>query len=308
VAIRVGYYQDEALVTLLANTRNIPHREPLMLRGYYLRNYIMRDIVRKFLSTEQGSFPKKQIVNLGAGFDTLYFWIKKQNLFSPDMLYFELDFMDVLKHKVESLSNHPTLLAQIGSPDEIVLDLNSGSLRSANYNIIPGDLRYWDDLVSKMRECNFDPSVPTLYLSECVLIYMQAEFSQSIISWIAENSDVALFACYEQIKPNDAFGKMMIENLDRRGCSLQGLRAFPTEQSQINRFLSVGWTKAECYNMNILYQQYLPAEERRRVERLQMLDEIEEWFLINDHYCIAWSMVNKQTNPEWDKLVFLNPR
>jgi hypothetical protein len=43
---------------------------------------------------------------------------------------------------------------------------------------------------------------------------MQAEHSQAIIRWIAENSDVALFACYEQIKPNDQFGKMMIENLD----------------------------------------------------------------------------------------------
>ena len=43
---------------------------------------------------------------------------------------------------------------------------------------------------------------------------MEAEHSQAIISWIQKEFETALFCCYEQIKPNDPFGKMMIQNLE----------------------------------------------------------------------------------------------
>lgn len=27
----------------------------------------------------------------------------------------------------------------------------------------------------------------------------------------------------------------------------------------------------------------------KRVEKLELFDEVEEWKLINDHYCIGWA-------------------
>ena len=33
-----------------------------------------------------------------------------------------------------------------------------------------------------------------------------------------------------------------------------------------------------------------------RIERIQMLDELEEWILINQHYCISWASYNSGPN------------
>jgi tRNA wybutosine-synthesizing protein 4 len=55
--------------------------------------------------------------------------------------------------------------------------------------------------------------VPTLFLSECVMIYMEPQHSQAIISWIRESLKTAFFCWYEQIRPNDPFGREMVANL-----------------------------------------------------------------------------------------------
>lgn len=54
--------------------------------------------------------------------------------------------------------------------------------------------------------------VPTLFLSECVLIYMKEEHSAAVVRW-ASTFNSALFVTYEQILPDDAFGRMMLKNL-----------------------------------------------------------------------------------------------
>lgn len=45
---------------------------------------------------------------------------------------------------------------------------------------------------------------------------MKPEHSQAIVKWIKESMKTAFFACYEQIKPNDPFGRVMIQNLNVR--------------------------------------------------------------------------------------------
>ena len=40
--------------------------------------------------------------------------------------------------------------------------------------------------------------------------------------------------------------------------------------------------------MNEVYAA-LPYEDVKRVERLEIFDEVEEWQLINDHYCLGWA-------------------
>ena len=57
------------------------------------------------------------------------------------------------------------------------------------------------------------PSLPTLFLSECVLIYIQPGDSDAIVNWVGTNMDASLFVVYEQINPADAFGAMMLRNL-----------------------------------------------------------------------------------------------
>lgn len=42
-----------------------------------------------------------------------------------------------------------------------------------------------------------------------------------------------------------------------------------------------------------------------RVNKLEMLDELEEWILIQSHYCIVWATQNKSQNIEfWNQFRF----
>jgi len=55
------------------------------------------------------------------------------------------------------------------------------------------------------------------------------------------------------------------------------------------RFVRVGWDSARSWNMINVYE-YLPEEDRYRMERLEMLDELELLQQLLQHYCItiAW--------------------
>jgi tRNA wybutosine-synthesizing protein 4 len=56
-------------------------------------------------------------------------------------------------------------------------------------------------------------SVPTCFLSECVLVYLDAVSGNRIIQWAAQILNEVMFITYEQIRPNDAFGRTMLANL-----------------------------------------------------------------------------------------------
>jgi len=56
-------------------------------------------------------------------------------------------------------------------------------------------------------------SLPTMFISECVMIYMEPTDSDAIVQWISKNIPTAMIMAYEQILPNDSFGQMMIKNL-----------------------------------------------------------------------------------------------
>jgi len=293
----MGYYEDDVLPLLLEGI-SVPPRDPIMLRGYYIRSHIMRDMVRKFLQHQESDQPAaRQIVNLGAGFDTLYFYLQKHSLANDNLQYYEMDFVSNFQNKVRAMSKHGELLQRLDNP---TLDAQNGTLHSSHYHILPCDLRDLDSFTKLLYDNGFDARVPTLFLSECVMIYMQPEYSQAIVNWIKNTLSTAFFCLYEQIRPNDPFGKEMIFNLQRRGCALLGLHAFPDEEAQRRRFLDAGWDHAESYDLNIMYQRYVTPDERRRIERIQMLDELEEWILINQHYCISWASCNSNPDTHWD--------
>lgn len=61
-------------------------------------------------------------------------------------------------------------------------------------------------------------SVPTLYLAECVLIYLEPGEAEAVLATAAaaaaEAGAPAAVAIYEQTRPDDAFGATMISNLE----------------------------------------------------------------------------------------------
>jgi len=134
-----------------------------------------------------------------------------------------------------------------------------------------------------------DYSVPTLVYAECVLIYLTSQESDNIIKFFADNFENVYFMNYEMMKLNDPFGKVMIKNFEARGCQLSGIDTYPDAEAQKNRYLSLGYTNVEVYDMLVLYDKFLDQNERKRIEKVEWLDEIEEWQLISRHYYFSLS-------------------
>jgi len=86
--------------------------------------------------------------------------------------------------------------------------------------LLSGGLRNEDD-----GEPMLSPTLPTLLLFECVLAYMDTAASNALIRWFVDYFAAAPGGLlggvvYEMFKLNDAFGRVMLNNLKVRCGSL----------------------------------------------------------------------------------------
>lgn len=140
---------------------------------------------------------------------------------------FEIDFPEAIRRKSKIIEKYPELKTVCESTSDDTLKTNKrlsveedetyGRLLYPDYALIPGDLRDMSTVSSLLAEASIDYTLPTLFLSECVLIYMSPEESSPVIEWSAKQfTGGSVFVCYEQIHPNDAFGRTMMQNLNVR--------------------------------------------------------------------------------------------
>ena len=73
------------------------------------------------------------------------------------------------------------------------------------------------------------------------MIYIQADAGDALLARLREMFPLSAMLCYEQIEPNDAFGRVMCENLRRRGCDLQSYARYPSLETQRQRYKTAGW-------------------------------------------------------------------
>ena len=194
-----------------------------------------------------------------------------------------MDFASVLSKKASRITTTPALFSQL----ENATDAGEGALRSTHYALVPCDLRETTALDAALRAAGMDPTAPTFLLSECVMIYMPAENSRAILEWASRSFPRLAAVLYENIRPDDAFGAMMIRNFEARGIPLQGIRAHPDLPSQRARFLDAGLEEAFSMTMRDVYDDCIRQDEKARVSRLELFDEFEDWNLLMEHYCLA---------------------
>lgn len=90
-AVQLGYWHDDYISLFV---RQIQRKAPEIHRGYYARVKGVETFIRKFLKKAGGD---AQIINLGAGFDTLYWRLKDEEVRIANFV--EIDFPSVTARK-----------------------------------------------------------------------------------------------------------------------------------------------------------------------------------------------------------------
>lgn len=307
--VNLGYYADPDLPYFVSK-HAISRRPPLINRGYYARVAAVQTILNDFLSAKSDqSNNQRQIISIGAGSDTNFFRLVRSNQMTDCVRYVEVDFPSAIVQKAAIIHSKPELYSMVDpsfnqSNNQSIPDPHThpDSLPSNpvfvydRLSLVGADLRNLDQLDQAINQAGIDRTLPTLFLAECVLIYMPAVDTDRLINWSSNQfTGGSVFVSYEQIHPFDPFGQTMITNLIARGCPLLGYNDYPTIEAHQKRYHSLGYSRYQGADMNDIYRLKVDRTEIKRIERLELFDEFEEWHLIQAHYHI--SLASKGAHP-----------
>lgn len=277
-----GYFHDDFLKHFVCK---MSRRAPLINRGYYVRWKAVDHCVKQFLHATK-SCSRRQILSLGAGFDSLFFRLRAEGALGG-VTVFEVDFPEVARRKAALINSNACLKDLL--PDwETVLNKQNNAvfISSGHYNLIGVDVRKEQEVEASLSAAGLQWDNPTLILSEVVLTYMEMQWSDAVIGWAARLLPQSMFVLYEQIRPDDPFGRVMQSHFLKLNSKIHSLQQYPDTVAQTQRFIQEGWEKCHCLDMNQFYFDLLPEDERERIENLEPFDEFEEWHQKCSHYFI----------------------
>lgn len=286
--------------------------------GTYARTAALDRLISSFLSGSGGG-GKRQIVSLGAGTDTRVFRLLGPQAQPPqaNLIYHEIDFPAVAAKKLQLVRAVPPLRNIVPDPASVLTsegnsDDENGTgtttttmttwSSSGGSGQLPNGCEYWchgRDLRDLARPGAKAPlkglrtDVPTLLVSECCLCYLEAAQSRAVLDYFASDARAGIanlaVVLYEPIRPDDAFGRQMVANLAARRIRMPSLDAYGTAAAQRTRLRAAGFDGgAEARTVEEVWKEWIPDEERERVDGLEGLDEVEEWNLLAAHYVVAW--------------------
>jgi [phosphatase 2A protein]-leucine-carboxy methyltransferase len=117
-----------------------------------------------------------------------------------------------------------------------------------------------------------------------------------VVKWFADRIPSLGIILYEPIGVDDSFGQMMVANLAARGITMPSLQAYKTLSDQKNRLEQLGFKDdggQEAETVERIWEQWIPASEKERVDGLEGLDEVEEWQMLARHYAVVWGWRGK---------------
>ncbi|KRZ06821.1 putative ATP-dependent Clp protease proteolytic subunit, mitochondrial [Trichinella zimbabwensis] len=286
-AARKKYFDDPFAVYFC---KHIEKRTALINRGYYIRVHAIYKAVRVFIETS--NFPV-QIVNLGAGFDTLFFRLKKKYK-EKITRFLDVDLPSVVKQKYAVLNKYDSVF--FPEAEKCSTTSSGGTIQksdeifpfSSQYALVACDLRNNDELIALLLTgCRLCSMIPTLFIAECVLNYLNVNESNRLLEMFPVIFSKCSIISYEQVLPRDTFGRFMCEHFASVGSPLLSIDQYPDASSEIDRLNSLGWENVTVYSLSSIYYSSLSEQERKRISELEEFDEYEMWHLKCSHYVIV---------------------
>ena len=303
-AVSLGYWQDPYLNELVPRQgltfQGEMRKAPEIHLGYYTRVCTIWNLLIKAvdkISEIQGKGAKVQILNLGAGYDTLFWRVQDylESSFRNDMIkcFVDIDLPEVTAKKCMSVRRSNNLLAKVAGVGNEEVKFSRTDMHGHCYHIVAVNFTDIDLLEKKLSECTgFSYDLPTIFICECVMVYIEPTKANNFLKWTSTkfHSSIAMIN-HEQINIFDKFGQVMLENLSQRGCSLPGIEACRNKNTHIQRLVTSGWDSGVCWTMYELYN-LLPKEDINRVEKIEFLDERELVNQLFEHYCVSFCWKN----------------
>ncbi|PYH83185.1 leucine carboxyl methyltransferase [Aspergillus uvarum CBS 121591] len=348
-AVNLGYL-DDPFASALTPSGQETRRLPIINRGTYVRTTTIDHLLAQFLDpspthqphspqtptrTTTPSLPRlkaKQIISLGAGSDTRIFRLLASlpSKTHPEetIIYHELDFPSNTAAKIRAIRAAPHLQRALGNAENVTISPAADALHTPHYHLHPIDLRQLAALASSPLGKGkgdlqldtllpgLDPTLPTVLISECCLIYLEPEEASRVVEFFVKVFDAPAFEgqagaaalgiiVYEPIRPDDAFGRTMVANLATRGIQLQTLHRYASLAAQRARLRAHGFRAGQAAaDVDFLWERWVAAAEKERVAGLEMLDEMEEWRLLARHYCVAWGWREGRAGEGFEQPVF----
>lgn len=76
---------------------------------------------------------------------------------------------------------------------------SSTDLHAGKYHVVGADLRVVNEVKQKLSEAEVNGELPTLFLAECVLVYVESRQTAELLQWLSTTFPTALFINYEQV-------------------------------------------------------------------------------------------------------------
>ncbi|KAG0671611.1 carboxy methyl transferase for protein phosphatase 2A [Maudiozyma exigua] len=259
---------------------------PVMNYGTYLRTMAIDSSIINYINNELPLKETKfQIVNFGSGSDLRFIqYLEKFN--KRISKFIDLDFKDAINLKKKILSKSNLL-------NQLVTKYND------QFIMLEGDLK---DITTTMKQLvqNLDLTIPTIFITECVLCYMTQIDSQNLITKIMNNFQKGVWVSYDPIggsNPNDKFGIIMKRNLlESRNLDMPTLLIYNSKSNYPDRWNLDNNNNSASIDIRDMWDfvsQSITDKEQKRLRSLQFLDEIEELKIMQSHYVIlntAWNI------------------
>jgi len=274
--VMANYYKDPYILYM---EPGINHKKflPLINRGTFCRVYAINDKLHEILNNtkklQDSQNIKINIIILGSGFDTTYFNLMHEGYSNIDV--YEYDYKNIIDKKIKLISKNKTL-------SEII------QKNKNNYHLINCDItnkKLFSESLAQIKNTENDI---TIVICECLLVYLDKNITIDILSSINELFHNTFLLLYDLIGSDDPFGEEMVDNLKIRNINLRGFKEVKNVEDQIQRLKDSKFEEVNIVDMFYVYFKYLPNEERKRIERLELMDEFEELNLLQKHACFGY--------------------